>query len=71
MTGRFGGEAQGGGAKFAKEIAGTHQQATNLDAALRVLPDSPAAPAAVDGLMQILRETDPRKLQSSLTDFIA
>ncbi|TXM72656.1 hypothetical protein FV226_11570 [Methylobacterium sp. WL12] len=66
-----GGEAQGGGAKFAKDIAGTRQQATNLDAVLRALPDSPAAPTAVDDLMQILRATGTRKPQGSPTDFNA
>ncbi|MCJ2038805.1 hypothetical protein MKK55_07525 [Methylobacterium sp. J-059] len=66
-----GGEAQGGGAKFAKDIAGTEQQAWNLDAVLRALPDSPAAPVAVDDLMQILRATGTRKPQGSPTDFNA
>jgi hypothetical protein len=41
MTRLVGGEAQGGGARFAKDIAGTDQQAANLDAVLRALPASP------------------------------
>jgi hypothetical protein len=61
MTSLVGGEAQGGGARFAKDIAGTVQQATNLDAVLRALPDSPEAPASVDALLEVLRATGKRK----------
>jgi hypothetical protein len=71
MTRLVGGEAQGGGARFAKDIAGTDQQGANLGAVLRELPNSPDAPASVDALLDVLRATGTRKPQGSPTDFNA
>lgn len=64
-----GGEAQGGGARFAKDIAGTDQQEANLRAVVGALPNSPAAPQALRDLMENFRATGTRKPQGSPTDF--
>ena len=64
-----GGEAQGGGARFAKDIAGTEQQDANLRAVVGALPNSPAAPQALRDLMENFRATGTRKPQGSPTDF--
>ncbi|KQT84695.1 hypothetical protein ASG51_00960 [Methylobacterium sp. Leaf465] len=71
MTRLVGGEAQGGGARYAKDIAGTDQQAANLQAVLSALPNSPGARAAMEDLLQTLRATGQRKPQGSPTDFNA
>lgn len=66
-----GGEAQGGGARFAKDIAGTRQQETNLDAVLGALPNSPTARQTFNDVVEVLRATGTRKPQGSPTDFNA
>lgn len=71
MTRLVGGEAQGGGARFAKDIAGTDQQGANLGAVLRALPNSPGARATMKDLLQTLRATGQRKPQGNATDFNA
>ncbi|MEZ0251711.1 MAG: hypothetical protein ACAH20_12285 [Methylobacteriaceae bacterium] len=63
-----GGEAQGGGARFAKDIAGTEQQARNLDAVLEAI-ERPAARQAVADALDVFRATGTRKPQGSPTDF--
>ena len=69
MTRLVSGEAQGGGARFAKDIAGTDQQAVNLRTVLDALPNSPGARAALEDVLQTLRATGQRKPQGSPTDF--
>jgi hypothetical protein len=69
-----GGENQYGGARFAKDIAGTPQALTNLDAvtdALRVGPWQPGGPPPSDlqNLVEVLRATGQRKPQGSATAF--
>ncbi|TXN21282.1 hypothetical protein [Methylobacterium sp. WL9] len=69
MTRLVGGEAQGGGAKFAKDIAGTDQQEANLGAVVGALPNSPDAPRSLVDLIENFRATGTRKPQGSPTDF--
>jgi hypothetical protein len=69
-----GGENQYGGARFAKDIAGTPQAETNLNAvtdALRVGPFQPGGPPPSDlqNLVDVLRATGMRKPQGSATAF--
>lgn len=67
-TGRLvGGENQYGGAKFAKDIAGTSQQEADLKAVL----DAIAAPASngTSDLLDVFRATGARKPQGSATAF--
>jgi hypothetical protein len=69
-----GGENQYGGARFAKDIAGTPQAETNLNAvtnALRVGPWQPGGPPPSDlqNLVEVLRATGARKPQGSATEF--
>ncbi len=71
MTRLTGGQAQGGGARFAKDIAGSRQAETNLGAVLGALPNSPQAPQRFDDLLDVLRATGTRKPQGSSTDFNA
>lgn len=74
-TGRLvGGENQYGGARFAKDIAGTPQAETNLHDvtnALRVGPFQPGGPPPSDlqNLVDVLRATGMRKPQGSATAF--
>lgn len=74
-AGRFvGGKNQYGGARFAKDIAGTPQAETNLNAvtdALRVGPWLPGGPPPSDlqNLVEVLRATGMRKPQGSATEF--
>lgn len=63
-----GGEAQGGGARFAKDIAGTEQQTRNLDAVLEAI-GGPAARQPIADVLDVLRATGTRKPQGSPTDF--
>ncbi|ARO55662.1 hypothetical protein B2G69_17035 [Methylorubrum zatmanii] len=67
-TRTVGGEAQGGGARFAKDIAGTEQQARNLDAVLEAT-GGPAVRQPIADLLDVLRATGTRKPQGSPTDF--
>lgn len=62
-----GGEAQGGGARFAKDIAGTEQQARNLDAVLEAT-GGPAARQPIADVLDVFRATGTRKPQGSPTD---
>ncbi|MDB5616217.1 hypothetical protein [Tardiphaga sp.] len=69
-----GGENQYGGARFAKDIAGTPQSEANLNAvtdALRVGPWQPGGPPPSDlqNLVDVLRATGMRKPQGSATEF--
>ncbi|CAO4149208.1 hypothetical protein LPLAFNJD_LOCUS2887 [Methylorubrum aminovorans] len=63
-----GGEAQGGGARFAKDIAGTEQQARNLDAVLEAT-GGPAVRQPIADVLDVFRATGTRKPQGSPTDF--
>ncbi|MBD8906929.1 hypothetical protein [Methylorubrum zatmanii] len=63
-----GGEAQGGGARFAKDIAGTEQQARNLDAVLEAI-GGPAVRQPIADVLDVFRATGTRKPQGSPTDF--
>lgn len=67
-TRHVGGEAQGGGARFAKEIAGTEQQARNLDAVLEAT-GGPAVRQPISDVLDVFRATGTRKPQGSPTDF--
>jgi hypothetical protein len=64
-----GGENQYGGARFAKDIAGTPQQETNLRGVVGALPNGATAGPAVDDMIDILRATGVRKPQGSATEF--
>jgi hypothetical protein len=64
-----GGENQYGGARFAKDIAGTPQAETNLHAVVGATPNGPTAQPAVSDLVDILRATGMRKPQGSATEF--
>lgn len=75
MTRLVGGEVQGGGARFPKDVAGTEQQGRNLDAVMAAL-ERERAPAAspreaVSELLDVLRATGTRKPQGSPTNFNA
>ncbi|WP_187272543.1 hypothetical protein [Methylobacterium sp. WL9] len=61
-TGLVGGPAQGGGAKFAKDMAGDRasQKQANIDAVLGALPNSPQAVDSVDRTLDALRVTGRR-----------
>ncbi len=59
-TALIGGGNHSGGAKFAKDMAGTPQKQANIDAVLGALPNSPAAPQAVNTLLDTLRATGRR-----------
>ena len=58
-----GGENQYGGARFAKDIAGTSKAETNLHAVVGALPPS------MQDLVDVLRATGMRKPQGSATEF--
>lgn len=62
------GEAQGGGARFAKDIAGTEQQARSLDAVLEAT-GGPAVRQPIADVLDVFRATGTRKPQGSPTDF--
>ncbi|WP_336810707.1 hypothetical protein [Bosea sp. MMO-172] len=64
-----GGENAYGGARFAKDIAGTPQQETNLRGVVGALPNGMTASPAVDDMIDILRATGMRKPQGSATEF--
>lgn len=64
-----GGENQYGGARFAKDIAGTPQQEANLRGVVGALPNGAIAGPAVDDIVDILRATGMRKPQGSATEF--
>lgn len=64
-----GGENQYGGARFAKDIAGTPQMEANLQGVVGALPSAGAAAPAVDDMVEILRATGMRKPQGSATEF--
>ncbi|MGE7469773.1 hypothetical protein ACQKLX_10045 [Bosea sp. NPDC003192] len=64
-----GGENQYGGARFAKDIAGTPQQEANLRGVVGALPNGATAGPAVDDMVDILRATGMRRPQSSATEF--
>jgi hypothetical protein len=73
-----GGENQYGGARFAKDVAGTTQQQTNLDAVLGTVnrsslpqpgPSAMNRPAEVSDLLDVFRATGQRKPQGSATEF--
>ncbi|MFK5599942.1 hypothetical protein ACFZ8E_23540 [Methylobacterium sp. HMF5984] len=59
-TDLVGGGNHSGGAKFAKDMAGTPQKQANIDAVLGALPNSPAAPQSVNTLLDTLRATGRR-----------
>lgn len=63
-----GGENQYGGARFAKEVAGTAQQETDLQAVLDAI-NVPEARSATDDLIAVLQATGMRKPQGSATEF--
>lgn len=64
-----GGENQYGGARFAKDIAGTPQAETNLNAVVGALPTGATAQPAMQDLVEVLRATGMRKPQGSATAF--
>jgi hypothetical protein len=64
-----GGENQYGGARFAKEIAGTPQAETNLNAVVGALPTGAVAQPSMQDLVDVLRATGMRKPQGSATEF--
>jgi hypothetical protein len=64
-----GGENQYGGARFAKDIAGTPQAETNLNAVVGALPTGAVAEPAMRDLVEVLRATGMRKPQGSATEF--
>jgi hypothetical protein len=64
-----GGENQYGGARFAKDIAGTPQAETNLNAVVRALPNGAVAQPSIQDLVEVLRATGMRKPQGSATAF--
>ncbi|MBN9455294.1 MAG: hypothetical protein J0I54_01575 [Bosea sp.] len=64
-----GGENQYGGARFAKDIAGTPQQEANLRGVVGALPNGATAEPAVSDMVDILRATGMRKPQGSATEF--
>ena len=64
-----GGENQYGGARFAKDIAGTSQAETNLHAVVGALPTGAVAQPSMQDLVDVLRATGMRKPQGSATEF--
>lgn len=64
-----GGENQYGGARFAKDIAGTPQAETNLHAVVGALPTGAVAQPSMQDLVDVLRATGARKPQGSATAF--
>jgi hypothetical protein len=64
-----GGPNQYGGARFAKDMAGSAQAETNLHAALGALPTGAAAQPAMQDLLDVLRATGTRRPQGSATAF--
>jgi hypothetical protein len=73
-----GGQNQYGGARFAKDAAGTGQQQTNLDAVLSAVnrPSLPQnlnqnmnRPSEIGDLMDVFRATGMRKPEGSATEF--
>lgn len=64
-----GGENQYGGARFAKDIAGTPQAETNLSAVVGALPTGTVAQPSMQDLIEVLRATGMRKPQGSATEF--
>ncbi|GJE60279.1 hypothetical protein [Methylobacterium trifolii] len=62
------GKAQGGGARFAMDIAGSRQQAVNLDAELEAI-SRPGGRQSVGDTLDVFRATGTRKPQGSPTDF--
>jgi hypothetical protein len=57
------------GARFAKDIAGTPQAETNLNAVVGALPNSAVAQPSMQDLVDVLRATGIRKPQGSATEF--
>lgn len=64
-----GGESQSGGAKFAAVIRGNSQQAENLRAAVRALPDGDRIWGGFDRLLQIMEAQQYRQATGSRTAF--
>ncbi len=64
-----GGENQYGGARFAKDTAGTPQAETNLNAVVGALPNGTVAQPSMQDLVEVLRATGMRKPQGSATAF--
>ena len=56
-------------ARFAKDVAGTPQQETNLNAVLGALPNGQPAQVAMADLLEALRATGQRKPMGSATSF--
>lgn len=64
-----GGPNQWGGAKFAAVIAGNSQQARNLEAAVRALPNGDVRWNALQRSLDIMRATGTRFPAGSMTEF--
>ena len=62
---------QWGGAKFAAEIKGNGQQAKNLEAAVRALPDGDARWEGLQAFLDVMEATGRRQRPGSLTAFNA
>ncbi len=65
------GPNQWGPAKFAAVIRGNSQQAKNLEAAVRALPDGAARWQGLDDFLQVLEATGRRQRPGSMTAFNA
>lgn len=65
----IGGQNQFGGAKFAATIRGNEQQAANLEAAIRALPDGDRIWNGVDRFLTILEAQGTRQRPGSMTSF--
>lgn len=67
----IGGQNQFGGAKFAASIRGNEQQAANLEAAIRALPNGDKVWGGVDRFLNILEAQGQRQRPGSMTAFNA
>lgn len=65
----IGGQNQFGGAKFAATIRGNEQQAANLEAAIRALPNGDQIWPGVDRFLTILEAQGTRQRPGSMTAF--
>jgi len=63
------GPNQYGAAKFASNIAGTEQQASNLEAAIRALPDGEAKWSQVSNMLDVFKAQGHRLPVGSATEF--
>jgi hypothetical protein len=63
------GEAQWGGAKFASVLAGNSQQARNLEAAVRALPNGDASWTGFRRMLDVLEAQGRRQPTGSQTEF--